>query len=251
MADVPARVRDLIQRMPDDQLEVLRELGLRPEDVKARTLLAVAQRYGLDPLRNEVMLIDTQQGRKVYIPKDGYLTLARRTGELAGIETEVYRSEDDKRPRTSATAKVTRLQSFATEYDSKPCVYSAGGTVLDAEKRPAKYAAALAQTRALRRALSYGFSDVLPDPEADPDLDVVDEYEIVETQRDEAPEELSHVPSAEPSGASPPPAGDDVALPDEPAVAESGGGLPPEPPPDTPDYPPGHEPFDVPEDLFR
>jgi hypothetical protein len=74
---------DLVPSAPDAAgVDVLAYLGLDPRDVKARALVALAQRYGLDPLAGHLVLVD----RKPYVTRDGLLHVAHRSGQLDGIE---------------------------------------------------------------------------------------------------------------------------------------------------------------------
>ena len=74
--------------------DVLRYLGLDPSEASTVALFRLAARYGLDPLLRQVEVLDTKQGPRAYISRDGYLALAHRTGELRGIRTvEEYEGE--------------------------------------------------------------------------------------------------------------------------------------------------------------
>lgn len=66
-------------------LATLKYLRLDPADVATRALVAIAQRYRLDPLVGEVALIKTQAGPRVYISRDGMIAIAHRSGQLDGI----------------------------------------------------------------------------------------------------------------------------------------------------------------------
>lgn len=75
--------------------KVLSYLGLNPEDPKSQAVVAVAQRYDLDPLLKHVIVIPKGG---VYITRDGLLHVAHRSGQLDGIvvEQEPTLSEDGK-----------------------------------------------------------------------------------------------------------------------------------------------------------
>lgn len=62
--------------------KVLSYLGLNPTDPKAQAVVAVAQRYDLDPLLKHVIVIPKGG---VYITRDGLLHVAHRSGQLDGI----------------------------------------------------------------------------------------------------------------------------------------------------------------------
>lgn len=75
--------------------KVLSYLGLNPEDPRSQAVVAVAQRYDLDPLLKHVIVIPKGG---VYITRDGLLHVAHRSGQLDGIvvEQEPTLSEDGK-----------------------------------------------------------------------------------------------------------------------------------------------------------
>lgn len=75
--------------------KVLTYLGLNPEDPRSQAVVAVAQRYDLDPLLKHVIVIPKGG---VYITRDGLLHVAHRSGQLDGIvvEQEPTLSEDGK-----------------------------------------------------------------------------------------------------------------------------------------------------------
>lgn len=75
--------------------KVLAYLGLNPDDPRSQAVVAVAQRYDLDPLLKHVIVIPKGG---VYITRDGLLHVAHRSGQLDGIvvEQEPTLSEDGK-----------------------------------------------------------------------------------------------------------------------------------------------------------
>ena len=75
--------------------KVLSYLGLNPEDPRSQAVVAVAQRYDLDPLLKHVIVIPKGG---VYITRDGLLHVAHRSGQLDGIvvEQEPTLSEDGR-----------------------------------------------------------------------------------------------------------------------------------------------------------
>lgn len=78
-----------------DSGKVLAYLGLNPGDPRSQAVVAVAQRYDLDPLLKHVIVIPKGG---VYITRDGLLHVAHRSGQLDGIvvEQEPTLSEDGK-----------------------------------------------------------------------------------------------------------------------------------------------------------
>lgn len=73
------------ETLPD---KALRYLGLHPDNPATWVLAALARKYDLDPLLNEVAVISTKQGLKPYITRDGLLTIAHRSGHFDGITTD-------------------------------------------------------------------------------------------------------------------------------------------------------------------
>lgn len=75
--------------------KVLTYLGLNPDDPRSQAVVAVAQRYDLDPLLKHVIVIPKGG---VYITRDGLLHIAHRSGQLDGIvvEQEPTLSEDKR-----------------------------------------------------------------------------------------------------------------------------------------------------------
>jgi hypothetical protein len=75
--------------------KILAYLGLNPDDPRSQAVVAVAQRYDLDPLLKHVIVIPKGG---VYITRDGLLHVAHRSGQLDGIvvEQEPTLSEDGK-----------------------------------------------------------------------------------------------------------------------------------------------------------
>lgn len=73
-----------------DKEAVLRYLGLNPNDIATQTLLLIAERYGLDPIRKHVVLIEGKGNKPAtpYVTRDGLLHVAHRSGHLDGIVVE-------------------------------------------------------------------------------------------------------------------------------------------------------------------
>ena len=78
-----------------DPGKVLAYLGLSPSDPKSQAVVAVAQRYDLDPVLKHVIVIPRGG---VYITRDGLLHVAHRSGRLDGIvvDQEPTLSSDGK-----------------------------------------------------------------------------------------------------------------------------------------------------------
>jgi hypothetical protein len=75
--------------------KVLSYLGLNPDDPRSQAVVAVAQRYDLDPLLKHVIVIPKGG---VYVTRDGLLHVAHRSGQLDGlvVEQEPTLSEDGR-----------------------------------------------------------------------------------------------------------------------------------------------------------
>tara|TARA_R110000824_G_scaffold155348_2_gene328068 strand:- start:2055 stop:2870 length:816 start_codon:yes stop_codon:yes gene_type:complete len=67
------------------QDEVLRYLGLDPNDVATEALVQICNRYGLDPLLKHVVLIGDKGRKNTYITRDGLLFVAHQSRQLDGI----------------------------------------------------------------------------------------------------------------------------------------------------------------------
>lgn len=72
--------------------KVLSYLGLIPDDPRSQAVVAVCQRYDLDPLLKHVIVIPRGG---VYITRDGLLHVAHRSGQLDGIVVEQEPTLDD------------------------------------------------------------------------------------------------------------------------------------------------------------
>lgn len=68
-----------------DSQAIAQYLGLNPRDPKSHAVVAVCERYGLDPILKHVVVIP--QGG-VYVTRDGLLHVAHKSGKLDGIVVE-------------------------------------------------------------------------------------------------------------------------------------------------------------------
>lgn len=91
----PTRTENVAAGVTIQPGKVLSYLGLNPDDPRSQAVVAVAQRYDLDPLLKHVIVIPKGG---VYITRDGLLHVAHRSGQLDGIvvEQEPTLSEDGK-----------------------------------------------------------------------------------------------------------------------------------------------------------
>lgn len=124
--------------------KVLDYLGLNPNDPRSQAVVAVAQRYDLDPLLKHVIVIPKGG---VYITRDGLLHVAHRSGQLDGIvvEQEPTLSEDGK----EWTCRVTVYRKDMRHGFTFPGRYPANGGNRD---YPQEMALKAAEAHALRRA---------------------------------------------------------------------------------------------------
>ncbi len=60
----------------------LKALGFDPRNPAHRAAVKLAERWGLDPLANELVVIP---GKGAYVTRDGLLSVAHRSGQLNGI----------------------------------------------------------------------------------------------------------------------------------------------------------------------
>jgi hypothetical protein len=126
----------------------LRYLGLAPEDPTTWVLAALAHRYQLDPLLNEVAVIRTKQGLKPYVTRDGMLTVAHRSGQFDGMTTDEMREGDHGWAATVTVWRKDMAHGFT---------YSAGCGRREPQAvqgNGAEMALARAERRALRRAFN-------------------------------------------------------------------------------------------------
>jgi hypothetical protein len=126
-----------------DLAAVAAYLGLDPADIKARAVVAVANRYGLDPLLGHVEIVK----QKVYVSRDGLLHVAHQSGVLDGIVVEEQRESENG---YSATVTVWR-RDMTHGFTYK------GGCGVNEPQAANGYGAEMALARAERRALLRAF----------------------------------------------------------------------------------------------
>jgi hypothetical protein len=124
--------------------KVLSYLGLNPDDPRSQAVVAVSQRYNLDPLLKHVIVIPKGG---VYITRDGLLHIAHRSGQLDGIvvEQEPTLSEDKR----EWVARVSVYRKDMRHPFTFPGRYSVTGGNRDYAQEMALKAA---EAHALRRA---------------------------------------------------------------------------------------------------
>lgn len=116
-----------------DEVEILRKLRLTPEAI------LVCQRYGLDPVRKHVVLVDGN----VYVTRDGLLTLAHRSGQFDGMDVATAVLDEGAKEWRS-TASVFRKDM------GRPFTFS--GRYPTGRKNSPEMAEKVAVARALRHA---------------------------------------------------------------------------------------------------
>lgn len=125
---------------------VLQIVGLDPRDPKAHAVVAVAQRYGLDPVLGHIQIISNS--RMPYISRDGFLHIAHRSGQLDGIEVA-------DGPRREGNEWIAVVSVYRKDM-SRPFTYP-GRAELGRDNGPE-----MALARAERRALKRAFAVTLP-----------------------------------------------------------------------------------------
>ncbi|MBO0816565.1 MAG: hypothetical protein J2P30_15665 [Actinobacteria bacterium] len=128
---------------PPDQVRILQLLGLDPRNPLAHAVVAVCDRYGLDPLLGHVIILP--RSNKPYITRDAYLDVAHRSGVFNGIEISGPRRDGAER-EWACSASVYRKDM------DRPFTYP-GRAGLDLENGP-EMAIARAERRALKRAFN-------------------------------------------------------------------------------------------------
>ena len=161
LRDSVAQAREIDRRpavslsdIPIDRARVLALVGLNPNDPRAHAVVAVAERYGLDPVLGHIEIIPNSQ--RPYITRDGYLHIAHRTGQLDGIEVV-------DGPRREGAEWVARVAVWRKDM-SRAFIYPGRADVGGRDNGPE-----MAIARAERRALKRAFAVTVPATFADPD----------------------------------------------------------------------------------
>ena len=153
-----------------DRAEIGRYLGLNPRDPKSHAVVAVCERYGLDPILKHVVVIPSGG---VYITRDGLLHVAHRSGQLDGIEVlEQGETKDEWWAKVAIYRKdMSRPFTFRGRY-------SKGGSN---KKFGPEMALKCAEALALRRAFDVAGLPVLE--ERDAAAPTVEGPRVVSTER--------------------------------------------------------------------
>ncbi len=73
---------------------IAKYVGLDPADERSHAVVAVCERYGLDPVLKHIIVLPKGGA---YITRDGYLHVAHKSGQLDGIVLEEQGITQDKR----------------------------------------------------------------------------------------------------------------------------------------------------------
>ncbi|MCL2729307.1 MAG: recombinase RecT [Actinomycetia bacterium] len=119
--------------------------------------MAVAERYGLDPVLGHIMILPKSQ--RPYITRDGYLHIAHRSGQLDGIEVTDGPRRDGAEREWTAKIAVWRKDM------GRPFTFP-GRAALTLDNGPE-----MSLARAERRALKRAFDVTLPQSFAEDEFD--------------------------------------------------------------------------------
>jgi len=126
----------------------LRALGLDPNDGATRAMVWICRQYRLDPLFGHVIVLPGKGGKGTpYLTHDGMVQLAHNSGDLDGIEVLTEWETDNG---YGATVRVWSKQC------AHPFQFN-GGCGKGEPQATRGYGAAMAVTRATRRALRRAF----------------------------------------------------------------------------------------------
>lgn len=140
-----------------DAARILQIIGLDPRDPRAHAVVAVAERYGLDPVLGHIAIIP--KSAMPYITRDGFLFIAHRSGQLDGITVEDGPRRDGAEREWSCKVAVWRKDM------TRPFTYP-GRAALTLDNGP-EMAMARAERRALKRAFAITVPDVFAEDEDD------------------------------------------------------------------------------------
>ncbi len=130
-----------------DRAAVLQYLRLNPTDVKTQALLAVCERYGLDPLLKHVVLVDGN----LYVTRDGLLHVAHASGVFDGMTVD----SDPTKGDTHWSARVSVYRKDMSRPFTYPGRYPATG---GNNKFAPEMALKCAEVMALRRAFDVSLA---------------------------------------------------------------------------------------------
>jgi len=156
-ADADAPLPTVAAFGPPDQVRILQIIGLDPRDPRAHAVVAVAERYGLDPVLGHILILP--KSNRPYITRDGYLHIAHRSGKFDGEEVTDGPRRDRTENEWTATVAIYRKDM------SRPIAFP-GRAGLSLENGP-EMALARAERRSLKRAFDVTLPPVFAEDEWD------------------------------------------------------------------------------------
>ena len=165
-----------------DERQIAHYLGLNWADPKTHAVLAVCQRYQLDPVLKHVIVIPKGG---VYVTRDGLLHVAHRSGQLDGIVLEEQGKDQGEWWATVAVYRKDMTHPF--RYRGR--YPTTGGNKAYGPEMAIKCAESLALRRAfdvtglpvqeeahdLAVAAEWGTTQQQPEPDVEPDADSFDD----------------------------------------------------------------------------
>jgi hypothetical protein len=173
---------------PPDQVRILQTIGLDPRDPRAHAVVAVAERYALDPVLGHLLILP--KSNRPYITVDGYRHIALRSGQLDGIEVVDGPRRDPQEREWVCKVAVWRK-------DMSRAFIFPGRAEASRDNGPE-----MAIARAERRALKRAFAVTIPSEFAD-DEDDHRPPAVVMQPPDTSPDN-SRVPPVDPPAAAQP-----------------------------------------------
>lgn len=149
----------LATRQPSDDA-IAQYLGLDMRDARTHAVLAVCQRYQLDPLLKHVIVIPKSG---VYITRDGLLHVAHRSGQLDGIVLEEQGQDPQSKEHWAVVSVYRKDMRHPFRYRGR---YPANGT--NRAYQP-EMAVKCAEAMALRRAFDVTALPALEEMHQQPD----------------------------------------------------------------------------------
>lgn len=155
---LPAVTQDTLTAFgAPDQVRILQILGLDPRNPVAHAVVAVCERYRLDPVLGHVMILP--KSNRPYITVDGYRHIAHASGVYDGMTvTDGPRREPQEREWVATVAVYRKDMSRPFEMPGR------AGLSLDNGQE-------MALTRAKRRALREAFDVTVPPAFAEDEWD--------------------------------------------------------------------------------
>jgi hypothetical protein len=144
-------------RVGERERSILAIIGLDPDNPISHAVVAVADRYGLDPVLGHIQVI--KNGLLPYITRDGYLDIAHRSGHFNGMETV------DK-PHREGAEWVATVAVYRDDM-THPFTYTGWADVSADNAHARDMAIARAERRALKRAFNVSTPRAFAEDEED------------------------------------------------------------------------------------